>query len=180
MKYFILDGQPICSDVMSEHCGKPITLKHKSFNRTISNILILLFFFIVAESNTIEKIYVHKIKILEFNKENFINTVKELNPSYINLALAQCKYESNFGTSELYKTTNNLFGITVFSLNEKHYNVGNHPFKVYNNWQESVVDWYKLVSSYQTQALINYMSMSYCKDSGYVEQLTNILKNESQ
>ena len=53
-------------------------------------------------------------------------------------------------------------------------------FKVYNNWQESVVDWYKLVSSYQTQALINYMSMSYCKDSGYVEQLTNILKNESQ
>lgn len=179
MKYFILDGQPICSDVMSEHCGRPIRLK--SFKRSFSNILILLLIFIVTQSNVLyQKVHIYSNIKPEFNKENFIKAVENLNPSYINLALAQCRYESDFGNSNLYKKTNNLFGLTVFSLKERHYQVGNYSFKIYNTWEESVEDWYKLVSSYQTKALINYMSSYYCTDPGYVQQLTTILKNESQ
>lgn len=188
MKYIVEDGKYICADVTSEHYGRPIRV-HKKWKRVITNSLVVIILLgvvkVTSSYNVINYSGIYKIVCKEytppFNKGNLINKINQLNPSYKDICVAQCQYESRLGTSSLFKQTNNLFGITVFSLKEKHYTIESdgvsYHFKVYANWMESVDDWYNLVYSHQTDALIHYMGQYYCKDPGYVENLKTIINN---
>lgn len=185
MKYIIYNKTYICSDVTSEMYGKPVVV-HKRLQRIVANILICCSFIFCTNSmdgyiNTVHNSLIKKLEkqyVPPFSKEELITQINKINPSYQKLCLAQCQYESGMGTSVLFKKTNNLFGITVFKISEPHYDIMTdgvtYHFKVYDNWIESLKDWYKLVSHYQDKALIQYMGNYYCKDVGYVQKLNNI------
>lgn len=180
------NNEYICYDVNSEYYGRKLII-YKPWMRTISICLFSLFSLLLSIKTDSRgwnnEIIEPPIECPTFNRENLIIQINLLNPTYKSLCLAQCQYETQFGSSELYKKTNNLFCLTVFRLSEKHVKVNtqgvDYYFKVYPNWVESVKDWYNLVSSKQTEALINHMSTYYCKDFGYVENLKRILKNEN-
>jgi len=125
-----------------------------------------------------------KTQEIEFSEENLIVEINKLNPTYRTLCLAQCQFETSMGQSEISKKTNNLFMVTVFYLSEPHISLTingvTYHFKVYSNWVESVQDWYRLVSSKQDMAQIEYMEKYYCKDLNYSNTLRKIYNQKSQ
>lgn len=184
LKYFINEyGEYICNDVDSEYYGRNIYI-HKRIGRICSLILIgmLLLSFFKIDSRGYIPINIKK-PIPKFSKENLLKEINNINPTYSSLCISQCQLESGMGTSTIYKQTNNLFGLCVYSLSERHLNVlcsdGKiRPFKIYDNWMESLQDWYKLVVSKQNEAQIAYMKQYYCTDVNYCEQLKQLVKNE--
>lgn len=182
MNYFLNEkNEYICCDVTSEWYGRNIIVyKHWIRLMSLFFVLFALLLFIKLDSRGWNTTLTNSVINPNFTKENLIKEINKINPTYTKLCLAQCYYETGIGTSELYKKTNNLFGLTVFKLSEKHYTVisqgVSYHFKVYTHWVESVRDWYKLVSSKQNDALINHMGTYYCKDAGYVENLKKIIK----
>lgn len=186
MNYFLNEkNEYICCDVTSEWYGRNIII-YKHWIRVVSLFFVLFCLLLSTKidsrgwNDAIIKTIIHP----KFTKENLIKEINKLNPTYKDLCIAQCYYETSMGTSELYKKTNNLFCLTVFRLSEEHLTVNlqgvNYYFKVYSDWQESVKDWYRLVSSKQNEALINYMSAYYCKDAGYVDNLKKIFKTQQK
>jgi hypothetical protein len=114
--------------------------------------------------------------------ENFIAELAKNNfTKYDSVALAQARKESGFGSSELYKLTNNLFGLT--SVN-KGYKVvdseGNvRYFTVFNDWRESVKAWCLWMDKMYTSPdkLLIAIGKVYCpENANYANEVKQLMK----
>jgi len=157
----------------------------KRVNRYTSKFKFLLVFFVFNTfsfgfSINTNQLSLNRVKtpIIEFSKESLILEINKLNPTYLNLCLRQCQLESSMGTSPLYKETNNLFGMTVFSLKEPHVDrlaYGKiYYYKVYKTWVESLEDWYRLMIYHQDEAQLQRMSHYYFEDPNYIAKINQI------
>lgn len=74
-------------------------------------------------------------------KESVYNLAVECGAWYPDIIVAQCLIESNVGTSNIYKKTNNMFGMKIVSKNKMTTQSGNHnSYGTYKNWKLSVID----------------------------------------
>jgi len=111
------------------------------------------------------KYLVVKYDINNAKKQNYIQTLKKqykaktdqellaaLKPHPISITLAQCAIESAWLTSRFTKEANNLFGVWSFNKNEPRIAASGLRgdktiyLKKYNNYYESIKDYYKNVS----------------------------------
>lgn len=121
-------------------------------------------------------------------RANLVKELEKLNAKKIaNVAIAQAIMESGFGTSELYKKTNNLFGMTLTpyiwgNRLDTSYNVlidGQlYKFAMYKDWTYSLKDYVCWLDNnwLSDMKIIEHTSQKYCPDKGYKENLITILK----
>ena len=77
----------------------------------------------------------------EFTEEKFVEMLKHLNVKFPHIVMAQAIIESGFGTSTLYKTNHNLFGMKMALIRPNHHSGTQNGHAVYNTWRESVYDY---------------------------------------
>ena len=112
-----------------------------------------------------DTLYVHKT-IVPLNEKSVLAELKRQNVPHAHIVLAQSKLETGNYKSRVCKTKNNLFGIRK----------GN-KYKSYNNWQESVNDYKRLISSrYKGGDYYQFLEkINYAEDPAYVQSLKGII-----
>jgi len=127
-------------------------------------------------------------KVPPLTRANLVAELKKLHmEKFANIAIAQAIMESGFGTSDLYKKTNNLFGMTLTPIIwnnrlDSSYDVivdGTlYKFAVYKNWVKSLQDYCCWLDSnwLSDMKIIENVGSRYCPDKGYKEKVIKILK----
>lgn len=98
------------------------------------------------EHYKLQPITVYKTKLIKFNKDEFIQFLKDINIKYPEVVYAQAVIESGF-KSKLFINNNNLFGMRVAKSRPTLASEKSGSYAHYANWKESVID-YALYQSY--------------------------------
>lgn len=85
----------------------------------------------------------------ELNDTLLYQFIVDCNIKHPHIVFAQAKMESNCGKSELFKKSNNLFGMRCAKARPNTY-IGetSSGFAIYNDWKDSVLDYALLQSHY--------------------------------
>jgi flagellum-specific peptidoglycan hydrolase FlgJ len=133
-------------------------------------------------SDELEILIVQKEE-LNFSKERLVEMLKKINIQHPEIILAQAKQESSYGTSPLFKSNNNLFGMKEAKSRIKTAKGTKRKHACYNNWQESVYDIAFWQSSYANKLTeieyYNLLGRIYAEDTNYVSRLKSIIKRDN-
>jgi hypothetical protein len=123
---------------------------------------------------------------LEFNENNFINFLKDINVKFPELVYTQAYHETDKFSSDLFKHNNNLFGMGVpkqrayLSVCDTCKNSKFIDTRL-SGWQMSVLDyalWQNKYGNYNTEnEYLEYLGRVYAEDSIYIKKL-KILKQQ--
>lgn len=175
----------------------PQTLRLE-LNKTRFKMLIGTIVFLLITSFSIGRLarfkaldkYEHELLIVnleveknKFSKDKLINELKRLNIKYPHIVMAQSIIETRKWTSNIFKESNNLFGMKeaktrVTTAKGTQYN---HAY--YDNWKESVYDYAFYASRYMggiksEEDYFNYLSANYAEDKNYVAKIKMIIEKE--
>lgn len=110
----------------------------------------------------------------ELTEENLYEALLYYNIKYPEIVYSQAILESNIGNSDVYKRTNNLFGL---------YNSNKKDYYKYDSWIEGLVH-YKIVIQSQLKQNENYYDflkrIKYAKDPNYINKLKTIVKQNDK
>jgi uncharacterized FlgJ-related protein len=101
---------------------------------------------------------------------------------YPDIIKAQIALESNYATSTLFKSTNNLFGMKkVYSRNTTQENINYNGYGTYKNYKLSILDrilWdYNIFKKKPSRKeYLDTLAVIYAEDENYIKKLTNIIK----
>jgi len=102
----------------------------------------------------------------------YLHLIKE-GVDHIDIVMRQAQQESGTGSSELYRTNNNLFGMKHPRVRETT-SVGElHGYAFYEDWKQSVAD-YRLFQSWYAERRDISDYYSFLRDIGYAESTTYI------
>lgn len=146
----------------------------------ISSVLIGIFWvgFMAGKSaynKSVENITKEQI-IQEISFEDSVyNYILELNIQHPEVVLRQARIESGNFKSRVFLENNNMFGMKIPSKRPNMVSGSNRGYAVYNNWQESVID-YALYQVYSGKNLskedyINMLNNNYAEDTEYLNKL---------
>lgn len=119
----------------------------------------------------------------KFSEEKLIDLLKELNVKFPYIVLAQCKLETGYYKSKVFKENNNLFGMKEARVRVNTAKGTNLNHAYYENWQQSVYDYAFFQSRYMAKARTEAeyfaaLDASYAEASRYSESLKAIIKRE--
>lgn len=159
-----------------------MTGKEKMIARAliVSSVLIGVFWvgFMAGKSaynKSVEDITKEQI-IQEISFEDSVyNYILELNIQHPEVVLRQARIESGNFKSRVFLENNNMFGMKIPSKRPNMVSGSNRGYAVYNNWQESVID-YALYQVYSGKNLskedyINMLNNNYAEDTEYLNKL---------
>ena len=120
----------------------------------------------------------------EFSEAQLIKKISELNFRFPHIILAQTYQETGHYTSTIFKTNHNLFGMKEAALRANLATGTNRGHALYDNWQDSVVDYALYYSTYlydiKTEGeYFEYLRQNYAEDPTYVERLKSLIKKEN-
>lgn len=100
------------------------------------------------------------------NEQNLKEELKRHKIPHSDIVLAQAKLESGIGKSDVYKKTNNLFGIRK-----------GKKYRKYKHWTDSVKDYKKCISNrYKGGNYYTFLSnLPYAEDPDYVKKLKQLV-----
>jgi uncharacterized FlgJ-related protein len=110
------------------------------------------------------------VDVDEFTEEKFIEMLKHLNVKFPHIVMGQAIIESGFGSSILYKTNYNLFGMKEALVRPNHHSGTRSGHALYNTWRESVYDylyWQLYTGAARLKTDDEYYQ--FLKESGYAE-----------
>lgn len=99
------------------------------------------------------------------NEQNLKEELKRHKIPHSDIVLAQAKLESGIGKSDVYKKTNNLFGIKK-----------GKNYKSYRHWTDCVKDYKRCISNhYKGGDYYAFLSsLPYAEDPNYIEKLKQL------
>lgn len=133
----------------------------------------------------IGKYYLDKSKSEKLCDANVAALIYSCRAYYPDIIMAQYKLESGRGTSNVYKRTNNLFGMkkTFYRETCRNASKDNNGYAEYHNWQLSVIDrvlWD--VDRFNTKPTrdeyLAVLAKVYAEDPHYVDKIENICSQE--
>ena len=159
-----------------------MTVKEKMIVRAliVSSVLIVVFGIGVMTGKSIydkpiEDITKEQI-VQEISFEDSVyNYILELNIQHPEVVLRQARIESGNFKSRVFLENNNMFGMKIPNKRPNMVSGSNSGYAVYNNWQESVID-YALYQVYSGKNLskedyINMLNNNYAEDVEYLNKL---------
>lgn len=159
------------------------------------SLMVLLFSsfgYLVGSFKTEEKvvefpsvIFNHKVILSEkyekdFSEEALISLMKRLKIRHIDIVISQAKIETGNFKSKVFIENNNLFGMR-FPGNRVTLAKGeNLKHAVYDNWQESVIDYAIYQSTYlrkySRSEYLKFLELNYAENKNYVSLINKISK----
>jgi uncharacterized FlgJ-related protein len=115
----------------------------------------------------------------EFSEVKLYKFIESLNIRFPHIVMAQAVIETGSFTSNMFRTHNNLFGMTCPNRRPTT-NIGEvSGYAKFENWKQSVIDYALFqaayMSSIKTEAdYFSYISRNYAQDSTYVEKVRKI------
>lgn len=108
-------------------------------------------------------------------EDSVYNYILELNIQHPEVVLRQARIESGNFKSRVFLENNNMFGMKIPNKRPNMVSGSNMGYAVYNNWQESVID-YALYQVYSGKNLskedyINMLNNNYAEDVEYLNKL---------
>ena len=159
-----------------------MTGKEKMIVQALTITIVLVGFFGIgfmagksAYNKSVEDITKEQI-IQEISFEDSVyNYILELNIQHPEVVLRQARTESGNFKSRVFLENNNMFGMKIPSKRPNMVSGSNRGYAVYNNWQESVID-YALYQVYSGKNLskedyINMLNNNYAEDTEYLNKL---------
>ena len=128
-----------------------------------------------AYNKTVEDITKEQI-VQEISFEDSVyNYILELNIQHPEVVLRQARIESGNFKSRVFLENNNMFGMKIPNKRPNMVSGSNMGYAVYNNWQESVID-YALYQVYSGKNLskedyIKMLNNNYAEDAEYLNKL---------
>lgn len=110
--------------------------------------------------------------------------IVESNVKFPDIVFAQAILESGYFTSQLFKTTNNLFGMKYPKI-RKNFAIGKSKsgYAVYSHWTKSVddyIEWQKRTIksnlNISRSGYLQKLSKIYCTDPSYISKINQITK----
>jgi hypothetical protein len=136
-----------------------------------------------SSSTNIESLFID-VNLGEFNEDKLVSKIKELNFKFPHIVLAQSKLESNNYTSNIFRESNNMFGMkeAKVRLNLAKGTQFGHAY--YDNWEDSVLDYALYASSYlhkckSEEQYFSLLGQIYAEDPDYVSSLKRIIRTEN-
>lgn len=122
-------------------------------------------------------------KANEFSAYKLKEYILELNIRYPHIVLAQAELESGTGTSPMYKSNHNLFGLKEAKRRPTTALGTDNNHAYYDNWKESVLDYAFLQAAYMHEIksedeYCQYLGQYYAEDPNYVPKLKNIVNKK--
>lgn len=122
-------------------------------------------------------------KANEFSAYKLKEYILELNIRYPHIVLAQAELESGTGTSPMYKSNHNLFGLKEAKRRPTTALGTDNNHAYYDNWKESVLDYAFLQAAYMHEIksedeYYQYLGQYYAEDPNYVPKLKNIVNKK--
>lgn len=113
-------------------------------------------------------------------KDSVYQEIKRIHIKFPKVVLAQAMLESGLD-SEVLKSNNNLFGMTVAKARPTTAIDSHKGYAVYYNWRESILDYALYQSSYtreinSEEEYIKYLCDNYSEDPEYGNKLRRIIK----
>lgn len=161
-----------------------MTVKEKMIMQVLSISIILIGVFGIGVI-TGKSIYGKPVPVKEITKEQIVqeisfedsvyNYILELNIQHPEVVLRQARIESGNFKSRVFLENNNMFGMKIPNKRPNMVSGSNRGYAVYNNWQESVID-YALYQVYSGKNLskedyIKMLNNSYAEDTEYLNKL---------
>ncbi len=108
-------------------------------------------------------------------EDSVYNYILELNIQHPEVVLRQARIESGNFKSRVFLENNNMFGMKIPNKRPNMVSGSNMGYAVYNNWQESVID-YALYQVYSGKNLskedyIKMLNNNYAEDTEYLNKL---------
>lgn len=108
-------------------------------------------------------------------EDSVYNYILELNIQHPEVVLRQARIESGNFKSRVFLENNNMFGMKIPNKRPNIVSGSNMGYAVYNNWQESVID-YALYQVYSGKNLskedyIKMLNNNYAEDTEYLNKL---------
>lgn len=122
-------------------------------------------------------------KANEFSAYKLKEYILLLNIRYPHIVLAQAELESGTGTSPLYKSNHNLFGLKEAKQRPTTALGTDNNHAYYDDWKESVLDYAFLQARYMhaiksEDEYYQYLGQYYAEDPNYVSKLKNIVNKK--
>ena len=119
----------------------------------------------------------------EFSPEKLKAYILQLNIRFPNIVYAQAVLESGNFQSDIFRTNNNLMGMRRATTRPTTNKGEQFDFAVYDNWRSSVEDYAMFAASYLNNIKTEdeyfaYLKANYCTDSGYVDRIKVIIKQQ--
>ncbi len=159
-----------------------MTGKEKMIVQALTVTIVLIGFFGIGvmagksmRDKTVEDITKEQI-VQEISFEDSVyNYILELNIQHPEVVLRQARIESGNFKSRVFLENNNMFGMKIPNKRPNMVSGSNMGYAVYNNWQESVID-YALYQVYSGKNLskedyINMLNNNYAEDVEYLNKL---------
>ena len=159
-----------------------MTGKEKIIVQALTVTIVLIGFFGIGvmagksmHDKTVEDITKEQI-IQEISFEDSVyNYILELNIQHPEVVLRQARIESGNFKSRVFLENNNMFGMKIPNKRPNMVSGSNMGYAVYNNWQESVID-YALYQVYSGKNLskedyIKMLNNNYAEDTEYLNKL---------
>jgi flagellum-specific peptidoglycan hydrolase FlgJ len=106
--------------------------------------------------------------------------IKDLNIQHPHIVLAQARLESGNFSSELFKKTNNLFGMGVASRRANTSNGSYNKFSTYSSIRECIIDYALWQSRYASNLTYDEylakLGSTYAEDPDYIKKLEKIIE----
>jgi hypothetical protein len=175
----------------------PQTLRLE-LNKTRFKILVGTIVFLLITSFSIGRLarfkaldkYEHELLIVnletekkKFTKDKLVNEIKRLNIKFPHIVMAQSIIETRKWTSNIFKESNNLFGMKEAKTRISTAKGTQYNHAYYEDWYQSVYDY----AFYQTRYLggikneeeyFNYLSANYAEDKNYVAKIKMVIEKE--
>lgn len=120
----------------------------------------------------------------EFNQEELIQLLKDLNVKYPHIVLAQSILETGHYNSKVFKENHNLFGMKEARVRIHTAKGTKNGHAYYNDWKESVYDYAFYQSTYYSDVksekqYYRKLDRSYAEAKNYVSTLKEIVEREN-
>lgn len=115
-----------------------------------------------------------------FSEQRLKEYILELNVKYPHIVIAQAQLESGMGTSPMFKSNKNLFGLKCATRRPTTNKGEENGHAFYNDWHESVQDYAFLQAAYMhdiksEDEYYQYLGEYYAEDPSYIVRLKDIV-----
>jgi uncharacterized FlgJ-related protein len=120
----------------------------------------------------------------EFNQEELIQLLKDLNVKYPHIVLAQSILETGHYKSKVFKENHNLFGMKEARVRIHTAKGTKNGHAYYENWKESVYDYAFYQSTYYSDVrsenqYYRKLDRSYAEAKNYINSVKEIVEREN-
>lgn len=120
----------------------------------------------------------------DFNKDELVQLLKDLNVKYPHIVLAQSMLETGHFKSKIFYENHNLFGMKEARVRVHTAKGTKNGHAYYDNWKESVYDYAFYQSTYYSDVkserqYYRKLDRSYAEAKNYIESVQKIVEREN-